>query len=250
MYRTSFFAKRHKFIHSLLGLLLVAALSSPAVAEKSYQVVGAAYDLVSKQLVYRELYTALDENQSVTVDYFSPDGNLFASKVLTYQGEFFQPAFELQDKRDNEFVSAQFQGARLVLSHGKNGKVNEKVIMDNARLVIDAGFDSYIQMNWDTLISGKRLKFEFALPLRLSSIQLEARKIRAAESPLNERDIGADWVHFRIAPAKAFVSFFADPIYLAYNPNGKYLMRYYGRSNLDNDAGEPVDVKIEYEYLN
>ncbi len=137
-----------------------------------------------------------------------------------------------------------------MLSYGKNANVNEKVIFDNARLVIDAGFDAYIQLNWDQLMTGKRLKYDFALPPRLSTIQLEVRKIKASESPVNDKDYGRDWVHFRITPAKAFVSFFSDPIYLAYNPQGKYLLRYFGRSNVDNDAGEPVDVRIEYEYLN
>jgi hypothetical protein len=231
-------------------LLMLTIVSLPVVAEKSYVVAGTAYNLENNQLAYRELYTALDENKSVTVDYFSPEGNLFATKTLVYQGEFFQPSFELQDNRDNEYVAAQFQGARLVLSHGKSANVNEKVILDNARLVIDAGFDAYIQMNWEQLMAGKRLKFEFALPVRLSTIQLEARKIKASESPANDKEFGADWVHFRIAPAKAFISFFADPIYLAYNPNGKFLMRFYGRSNLDNNAGDPVDVRIDYEYLN
>nr|WP_324258923.1 hypothetical protein [Cellvibrio fontiphilus] len=250
MYRIEFFTRRPRVLGFITGALLAAFVSLPVAAEKTYVVAGTAYEIVSNQVAYRELYTALDENKSVTVDYFSPDGNLFASKVLSYQGEYFQPGFELQDNRDNEFVAAQFQGARLLLSHGKDGKVNEKVVMDNARLVIDAGFDSYIQMNWDDLIAGKHLKFEFALPLRLSTIQLEARQVKASSSPLRDDNIGADWVHFRIAPAKALVSFFADPIYLAYNPNGKYLMRYFGRSNLDNDAGDPVDVRIEYEYLN
>jgi hypothetical protein len=57
-------------------------------------------------------------------------------------------------------------------------------------------------------------------------------------------------VYFRITPAKKIASLFADPINLAYNPNGKYLMRYHGRSNLDDNNGDPVDVRIEYEYLN
>jgi hypothetical protein len=237
-------------LFGISALMLGATLSLSVSAEKNYVVAGSAYNLENNQLVYRELYTALDENKSVTVDYVSPQGDVFASKTLVYQGESFQPTFELVDKRDNEYTAAQFQGARLVLSHGKNTTVNEKVIFDNARLVIDAGFDAYIQLNWDQLIAGKRLKFEFALPPRLRTIQLEVRKIKASESPINDKDSGSDWVYFRIAPAKAFISFFSDPIYLAYNPNGKYLMRFYGRSNLDNDAGEPVDVRIEYEYLN
>lgn len=250
---------RNSFVNvsSLLGklpaasaLMLGATLSLGASAEKNYVVAGSAYQLDTNQLVYRELYTALDENKSVVVDYVSPQGNIFASKTLVYQSEFFQPGFELIDKRDNEYTAARFHGARLTLSYGKNTAVNEKLIMDNARLVIDAGFDAYIQMNWDQLLSGKRLKFDFAMPTRLSTIQLEVRQIKAAESPVYDKDFGRDWVYLRIAPAKAFISFFSDPIHLAYDPNGKYLMRFHGRSNLDDDAGNPVDVRIEYEYLN
>lgn len=236
-------------VYTLLsGLTLFPVMS--AVAEENYVVAGTAYNLENGQLVYRELYTGLDENKSVRVDYVTPEGNTFASKTLVYQGEPFQPSFDFEDKRDNEFVSAQFQGARLVLAHGMGSSQNEKVVYDNARTVVDAGFDAYIQLNWDKLIAGKRLKFDFAMPTRLGTLQLEVRKINPAESPVYDADYGREWIYFRIAPAQKIASFFADPINLAYDPNGKYLMRYHGRSNIDDDKGGPQDVRIEYEYTN
>lgn len=231
-------------------LLLLSLGSLVAQAEKNYVVAGSAYQIETNQLLYRELYTGLDENKSVTVDYTSPDGNIFATKTLVYQGELFQPSFNFEDSRDNEYVSAQFQGPRLVLAHGMNTSQNEVIIYDNARVVIDAGFDAYIQLNWAQLEAGKHLKFDFVLPHRLSTVKLEARKIKPSDSPVFDNDVGQGWSYFRIAPAKAFVSLFADPIYLAYDPNGKYLMRFYGRSNIDDDKGRPVDVRIEYEYAN
>lgn len=234
----------------VFSLLLLSLGPMAAQAEKNYVVAGSAYQIETNQLLYRELYTGLDENKSVTVDYTSPDGNIFATKTLVYQGEPFQPSFNFEDKRDNEYVSAQFQGARLVLSHGMNSAQNEATIYDNARVVIDAGFDAYIQLNWAQLEAGKHLKFDFVLPHRLTTAKLEARKIKPSESPVFDNNIGQGWSYFRIAPAKAFISLFADPIYLAYDPNGKYLMRFYGRSNIDDDKGNPIDVRIEYEYAN
>lgn len=240
---------RSIFAHSLLSIL--AAFSATTLqAEENYVVAGSAYSLDANQLIYRELYTALDENKSVRVDYMTPEGVAFASKTLVYQGESFQPSFNYEDTRDNEYVSAQFQGARLVLSHVMGNTQNEKVIYDNARMVVDAGFDAYIQLNWDKLVAGKRLKFDFAMPTRLSSLQLEVRKIKGPESPVYDADFGRDWIYFRITPAKTFISLFADPINLAYDPNGKYLMRFHGRSNIDDDRGGPQDVRIEYEYTN
>lgn len=246
--------KRLNCLRSFFAYTLVATItcfsSVSALADENYVVAGSAYNLENGQLIYRELYTGLDENQSVRVDYVTPDGNRFASKTLVYQGEPFQPSFNFEDTRDNEFVSAQFQGARLVLAHGMGSSQNEKVVYDNARTVIDAGFDAYIQLNWDKLVEGKRLKFDFAMPIRLSTIQLEVRKIKSAESPIYDPNYGSEWIYFRIMPAQKFVSFFADPINLAYDPNGKYLMRYHGRSNIDDDRGGPQDVRIEYEYTN
>ncbi|HSC66864.1 MAG TPA: hypothetical protein VLC79_04185 [Cellvibrio sp.] len=241
----------HCFFSRSLALCAVLLCSgAPVIAEENYTIAGSAYNLENNQLVYRELYTGLDENKSVRVDYAKPDGDVFASKTLVYQGEPFQPSFSFEDKRDNEYTSAQFQGARLVLTEGRNGNQNEKTILDNARLVIDAGFDAYIQLNWDKLTAGKRLKFDFALPDRLTTEQLEVRQIKGSESPVYEANYGREWIYFRITPAKKITSMFADPIYLAYDPNGKYLMRFYGRSNIDDDNGDPQDVRIEYEYAN
>jgi hypothetical protein len=240
---------RNIVAHSLL-VVFTSFYFSNASAEENYVVAGSAYNLVTNTLVYRELYTAIDENKSVRVDYVKPDGSIFATKTLVYEGELFQPSFNLQDTRDNQLMAARFEGARLVLTQGKGGAKNEKVIYDNARTVIDAGFDAYIQLNWDKLVAGKHLKFDFAVPNRLSGVQLELRQIKGAESPVYEPSVGDEWIYFRITPAKKFISLFADPIHLAYDPNGKYLMRFYGRSNIDDDNGSPQDVRIEYEYTN
>lgn len=231
------------------GLMGLSACAS--VAQENYVTAGSAYDLENNELIYRELYTAINDLGEVKVDYAKPDGSIFATKTLTYQGEYFQPAFVFQDTRDNEAVSAQFQGARLLLTHSLGKDRREKVIMDNARIVIDAGFDAYIQMHWDSLVvANKRKRFLFALPNRLDTIELEARKITPQESPVYNSEYGAGWIYFRIAPAQKFISLFAAPIFLAYDPNGKYLMRFQGRSNLDDNRGAPWDVRIEYEYLN
>ncbi|HTF98789.1 MAG TPA: hypothetical protein VL995_21820 [Cellvibrio sp.] len=232
------------------GLLLILGSSITCAQQDNYVAAGSAYSLESNQLLYRELFTSLDESKSVRVDYTSPSGETFATKTLAYQGEPFQPGFNYEDSRDGELVSAQFEGARLVLTHGLNNSRNQKIIHDNARIVIDAGLDAYIQLNWEKLLADKRLKFDYAMPAKLNIVQLEVRKIKGSESPVYDKQIGREWIYFRIAPAKKIASLFSDPINLAYDPNGKYLMRFHGRSNIDDDQGGPVDVRIEYEYLN
>jgi hypothetical protein len=232
-------------IAGAMGLCAVAVQ-----ADDNYVTAGSAYNLENNALIYRELYTSINESKEVRVDYVTPDGALFASKTLVYAGELFQPSFTFKDQRDNEIISAQFQGARLVVRHGMGVSTNEKTIMNNARVVVDAGFDSYIQLNWDKLLSGKSARFEFLMPTRLATLTLEAKKLKPKDSPLYDAAAGAQWVYFRLAPAQKLLSLFSDAVYLAYDPNGRYLMRFQGRSNIDDDRGGPLDVRIEYEYMN
>lgn len=231
------------------GLTLALGLAASAMADEDYVVSGSAYDVDSNQLIYRELYTGMNGNKEVTVNYVKPDGNTFATKILTYKGEATQPEFELNDKRDGEKTSAQFTAGRLVLSHSLNYATNEKTIMNNATLVIDAGFDAFIQQNWAKLTSGKNMTFDFALPTRMAVVKLEAREIDPKDSPAFSAEDPKGWHYFKIAPANKFKAIFADSIYLAYSGQDKYLMRFYGRSNLDSDKGKPQDVRIEYEYF-
>lgn len=229
---------------------LLAISASVGAQDNNYVVTGNAYNLENNQLIYRELYTMVDESKQVRVDYMTPEGDVFATKTLNYQGEPFQPQFELNDHRDDEVIGVRFDGPKMVLIHSKGDMRNEKTLYDNARVVVDAGFDAYIQLNWDKLVAGKRLRFDFAFPTRLSTVALELRKIKASDSPVYDKEYGQQWVYFTIAPAQKLVALFADPIFLAYDPNGKYLMRFHGRSNIDDQYSGPWDVRIEYEYTN
>lgn len=220
----------------------------PVVADSQYAVSGAAYELETNKLLYREFYTPINENREVRVDYARPDGGIFASKSLRYLGDVTQPEFEYNDTRDNERLAARFDTGRLMLAYDQEGYRQEKAIMDTVDLVIDAGFDAFIQREWDKLTSGKKVRFTFTLPYRLTTIRLQAREIPVERSPLAKPDNPASWRYFSIEPANRFVSIFSDPIHLAYESEGRYLMRYYGRSNLDSDEGGSWDVRIEYEY--
>lgn len=232
-----------------LIFLSILNCSQLIAQDTQYVTTGIAYSLDSNQVIYREAYTAINDTGEVQVDYLDPQGKKFATKTLVFQGEPYQPTFVMQDFRDNETISVQFEKARLVMRHKDNNGPRQKIILEHAGMVIDAGFDSYIQLKWDDLLKGKILKFEFALPTKLSSLTLDVEKIDPSWSPVYNKEYGDSWIYFRLQPAKKWISVFADPIHLAYDPNGKYLMRFYGRSNLDDARGIPQDVRIEYEYF-
>src|SRR5690606_31959826 len=175
-----------------LKSLAVFAFSSLALAVNAndYVIAGSAYNVSDGKLLYRELYTNLDIEKNVTVDYTTPQGDVFATKKLSYKGELFQPEFELNDTRDDELLYARFEGPRLVVGHSLKYSRQEKIIIDNAKVVIDSGYDAFIQLNWDKLVKGSRLTFPYLIPTQLGTEMMEARKIKAIESPLYDKEIG------------------------------------------------------------
>jgi len=234
----------------LRNLLILLSLASTSVlAADGYAVSGSAYNLKTGKLVYRELITKLDDNNEVHVNYAKPDGVIFARKKLNYSTEVFQPGVEFSDERDDETVSAAFDGGRLLLTHKKKGDSQTKTIYETAKLIIDAGVDAFIQQQWSKITSGKKVEFDVADARNLGTEKFVIKEVDSSVSPLAYKGAAETWKYFRVDTANKLSSIFVEPIYYAYEPEGKYLMRYQGRANIDNDSGDAWDVRVEYEYF-
>lgn len=228
---------------------LVLGASTSALAQDGYAVSGAAYNLKNGKLAYRELISHLDDANQVHVNYARPHGTIFARKALDYTTDVFQPGLEFNDDRDDESIQATFDGGRLILTHRVKGDSQTKTLYDTARLIIDAGVDAYIQRQWDKITAGKTVEFDVADARHLGVEKFAIKEIGAGDSPLAYKGAGANWKYFKVDTANRLASIFTEPMYYAYDPDGMYLMRYQGRSNIDSDSGEAWDVRIEYEYF-
>ena len=238
-----------KHLH-LLCVFGLSTLASLALADDSYTASGTAYNLKTGKVVYRELFTGLDANNEVHVNYARSEGVIFARKKLNYNTEVFQPGMEFNDERDDEQVSASFDGGRLLLTHKFKGDSQTKTFYETSKLIIDAGIDAFIQQQWAKITAGNKVEFDVADARHLGIEKFVIKEIDSSASPLAYKGAGEKWKYFRVDTANKLASIFVDPIYYAYEPDGKYLMRYQGRSNIDNDSGEAWDVRIEYEYFN
>jgi len=232
-----------------LSFLLSCALLSTSVFAEGYAVSGAAYNLKTGKLLYRELIGHVNDSHEVEVNYAKPDGIIFARKILNYETEVFQPSMTLTDDRDDEVVSAVFDAGKLLLTHKLKGDSQTKTLYETAKLVIDAGVDAFIQQQWQKITSGKKLEFDVADARHLGVEKFIIREIDASVSPLAYKGALESWKYFKVDTANKLSSIFVEPIYYAYEPDGRYLMRYQGRANIDNDKGDAWSVRIEYEYF-
>lgn len=229
-------------------LLPALAVSLSAQAQDGYSVTGTAYQVNTTKVIYRELFSGMDANREIAVNYVKPDGSVFARKTLRFTGEATQPEFEYLDDRTGERRAARFDAGRVFLSYDTQGLKQEKEILETANLVIDAGRDALILQHWDSLLEGKRVRFSQAWPEKLSVARLQVREIKADRSPLYNASAPTSWRYFVIEPANKVSAIFATPVHLAYEPEGRYLMRFQGRVPVTTDKGGSQDVRVEYEY--
>lgn len=235
-------------LRNVLLILSFVFCATSTLAEENYAVSGSAYSLKNGKLVYRELFTKLDENNEVHVSYAKPDGTVFARKVLNYATEVFQPGVVFTDDRDDETVSATFDAGKLLLTHKVKGDSQTKTLYDTLKLVIDAGSDAFIQQSWNKLVAGKKVEYELADARHLGTEKLVIKMIDESATPLAYKGAAPTWKYFRVDTANKLSSVFSQPIYYAYEPEGKFLMRYQGRANIDSDTGDFWEVRVEYEY--
>ncbi|WP_157960430.1 hypothetical protein [Marinimicrobium alkaliphilum] len=232
-----------------LSALLVTLCVSLAAFASDYLIEGQAYDQEDlDRLLYRERYTGINEEGERRVNYYDPDGERIAEKTLYYEEDPAKPGFRIVDKRDGSELGALWEegGERLVLLRSGRNNLREKPVRPDSPLVIDAGFDDYVQANWSVLEEGQTLRFYFAFPNRLSTVMLRAEQILPEDSPLYQPD--EPWRYFEIQVANRLMAMFADNIYLAYDQETRRLMVYQGRSNIASDDGGTWDVRIFYTY--
>lgn len=236
-----------RFFLPQLACALAALVSLSVLAEtEPYPIVGEAYSIEGeRELVYREHYTER-QDQTGEVHYKNLNDEQFARKTLDYRRAPTQPAFLLTDERHEKQWGAEWQDDQLILMKGDQGDLEREAIEVEDQQVVDAGFDAFIQQQWDSLTAGETVTFHFALPNRLSNARLQVKEVAAQDSPISKSE--ENWRYFHIRVANSFLSLFAQDLHLAYDDQERRLTVFRGRSNILDEGGDSQDVEILYRY--
>ena len=230
----------------MLKLIATATLALCAMqvsAQASKTVIGEAYDTDSKKLLYVEKHRYVAGNKH-EVKYYNPAGELFAEKLLSY-GEYEQaPAFEQTNALRGEWIKVTGQGDSLKVEYREKSDalVFDKRIKVNDHLLVDAGFDRYVKMHWDNLVSNQKMDIDYLVPSRLTTVGFEVGRVDCLEGTREEA------VCFAITPTSWFVSLAVNPITVAYDPESHNLLRFNGRGNIASSSGKYQTVDIHYQY--
>ena len=196
----------------------------------------------------RELYTESHWNEGASGEatrltlFSCPDGKAFARKQVEDAGQAETPLFELDDGRYGyrEGVRVDAQGQREVFVRRRLGQTEKSALVESMpRMVIDAGFDHFIVTHWDALVAGERQRVEFLLPSRLRTYPFVLIPLAADEID------GTPVQRFRLE-LDSWFSFALPSINIAYSSATKTIRQYSGVSNIRDQAGKNLKVRVEY----
>ncbi len=106
-------------------------------------------------------------------------------------------------------------------------------------LVADAGFDEFVQMHWQDLMSGHPLEMRFLLPSRLTDYGFQVEHLRSE----SVRGVAAEVFRLRLA---GFWGHFLPGIDVYYDAASHVLVRYDGLSDLRDPAGNNYKTQIDF----
>lgn len=232
-----------------LVMVILAALAAPAqAAEGAHRLLGYAYDLETRRFLYTEVHSQKIEGErwlGGSITYVAPDGGLIGTKTLDFTQDPFIPVYRLELKPGGgyiEGISAVTADSIEMYKKGyKDSAEQRKKIARPAVTTADSGFHSFIRAHFTELMSGKKMRFSFAVAGNLDVFKFRAQRI--ADGLFESQPV----VRFRVEPDTLLLRLLVDPLELSYEVNDRKLLEYRGVSNLHDPAtGDPYNVRIIY----
>jgi hypothetical protein len=221
----------------------VAQTDVPALSQERFTgYVGQASDKASGKLLYQERHYIKSVNnreQERVVLYSCPNGNAFARKLLRSGGGNV-PEFELLDARTGyrEGLKRESAGLRVYFQlSSKKAERSDVVAADAARLVADAGFDSFVRGNWDALLAKNSVPLNFIVPGQLDYIGFKLNWQKREQIEGRAAEV------FKLAPS-GVIGWFVSGIDVSYASDTRQLRRFSGLSNMRDLAGKNYTVNI------
>lgn len=232
--------------NALGRVLLLAFFFGPLAsgAETIRERVGYAYAAGSGSLIYTEHHQEWWQEGRIlrdTVTYRDAQGSIIGEKHVDFRQRERAPQFILRNVRTGHSEGAKTESDRLKVSFRKSQgapvKIDALKLPEDA--IVDAGFDRFVDNNWDALMRGVTFVRPFLVPSRLQFIDFRIRRIDNGTDP--------ETATFEMAVDSALLRFFAPAITVVYSMRDRTLLKYDGVSNMRNDSGENLDVEIRFD---
>jgi len=227
----------------LVALCLLLAFPALSKINSAPEIVAQARDMATGDLLYTEVHFFSNDKDLHRVEYRAADQSLIAVKEVDYRNGDAAPTFVLKNLQYPEQQSASYRDGKLMVGYKEGDEPEETAeVSIKTPLVIDAGFDRFVQQNWSELVAGNDAVFYFAVP----SSQMLAKLF--VEQDDCDKGAGGNLVCFRATLTNFIFRWFVTPIKVSYNLETRQLNSYSGVSNFASVDGYNPKVTITYAY--
>jgi hypothetical protein len=211
--------------------------------------VGIAYDLGGDTHLYSETHCVTGDALARDVIYRDSEERLIAHKTLNYRTGQTTPSYVQRNFHVGESIAVELRQDTIdmtvsdmtVSDRAGAGETVSARLDTSQPLVIDAGFDAFVRDNWDALVAGQNIRFQFPFAARESLFALRINASRCSYDTATDQC-------FRLELDNWVLRALLDPIELGYEASQKRLVRYRGLSNIGDDEGDGQLVDIRYRY--
>lgn len=227
----------------LAATLVIAAAGVVGTAHaEANERTGYAYDKQTGEFLYSETHREVMKDGRIignTVSYKDRAGNVFAEKFVDFRKSLTMPDFHLVNA-ENGHVEGVRGGREQLAVHFRrlsDADIREATVERPGNGIIDAGFDRFIEQNWDSLIAGEVIEREFLIPSQLDFFTFEVARVETSRF----------YEHaFELRIKSKLLQLFVEPVLVHYHARTRALLRYEGISNIRNEAGNNFEVRIEF----
>lgn len=230
-----------KFNLVFLVMSFMAFGSTVPASAETLQRIGYAYESDKDKLLYTEEHKEWIADGTITksiVTYRNSDKEILATKELDFSGDSVSPDFRLSSTYNGHLEGAKKETDRLVVFFRKSrdDEYEEEEIDLPDGAIIDGGFDRFVEINWDTLLTGEVFKRPFLVPSFHKFVDF---KIYLEEQSENK-------VVLVMEPASLLLRIVGGGIKVTYDRDNAALKLYEGVSNIRDSSGENYDVRVEF----
>jgi len=236
---------------ALIALSLLCTFGAQASDDK-YCFNGYAYSEDGATLLYTEHHEQSRVNGlpiDWTVVYRSANadvmgiarGEVIARKQFDFSDNGTVPVYTLDIPKEGyrEGIRHDDKGWRMIRRKSADAAVETESFKYKQPIAADSGFDPFVKQNFDALMAGETVKFDYVAAGRLGVIGLRASKV--GNTTIN----GKPAVKFR-AELDSLLRFVVDSLVMTYDPESKKILQYEGVSNLHRKEGDTFPVLIKY----
>ena len=223
--------------------ILMASSAAASGADEYLEYTGTASARHKPDFLYGEHHIVRVSDGHLaerTVLYTCADGVAFARKKVSYV-QATAPDFAFEDVSNGMQEGVRTEGTVRSMFFKANGADMQKSapLPLTPGLVVDAGFDAFIQLHWDDLLRGSAVPLRFLVPSRLQVMNFEVEHLRADRFDDKPTEV------FRMKLSGILGVLFSG-IDVTYDAAEHRLVQYQGLSDLRDAAGDNLQANIVF----